>query len=93
MFRLKENNVFYFKYDSNTETIIERKIVSKPTDWIRFHKESGWVTNRFHGYIECWYLSFGKSTHDEYKNKINNLIKEDINYLKKIRTDKIKRIL
>lgn len=93
MFRLKENNVFYFLYDSNTETIIDRKIVSKPADWFRFHRESSWVTNRHHDYIECWYLSFGENGHNEYKNKINNLIKDNINYLKKIRTDKIKRIL
>jgi hypothetical protein len=32
MFRLKENEVYYFKYDNNTENIIDRKIVSKPAD-------------------------------------------------------------
>jgi hypothetical protein len=93
MFRLKENEVYYFKYDNNTENIIDRKIVSKPADWIRFNKESGWVTNRFHNYIECWYLNFVENKNDEYKNKINNLIKHNINYLKKVRIDKIKRIL
>jgi len=93
MSRLKENTVYYFKYDESICKIIERKIVNKPYDWIRFNKTNGWVTNNFNYYIECWYVSSGINTDNEYKNKINNLILIDINYLNKIRRNKFKRIL